>query len=233
LRVTYKEFPDPSNGNQSTVSRGSAFLVDRDRGYFLTAKHVLLGSKVWSTFFPNNPFADLEAAIEDYLYSEKVQITLQADEDAPPIPASLIALDRNSDLALIAVYNLNNITLSQFPALYRPMAMASDIECTNLQVTAVGFTLSPNSTKMRRDNSPFGRATCDFYPKTYYIGGQKYRIPLFNTTAAFKPGFSGGPVLDSDLQVIGVVSGATAPTESQNWFFVPLSAVRSFLSRFR
>jgi len=46
LKVTYKEIPDPNTG-QPTVSIGSAFLIDHERGYVLTAKHVLMGTKIW------------------------------------------------------------------------------------------------------------------------------------------------------------------------------------------
>jgi S1-C subfamily serine protease len=231
LRVVYKDLPDARG--QATVSAGSAFVVDRDRGYFLTAKHVLLGNKVWSTHFPNHIFADLEAAIEDYLNSEKVELRLQTDEDASPTSARLIALDRDSDLALLVVSNPNNITLSQFPALFRNVLIPPDGECSgSFKVAAIGFTNSADPKKLERQGTQFDDATCDFFPKTYLIGGQKYRVALFRTKTAFYPGFSGGPVLDSQMRLAGVVSGA-ALGESKNSFFVPVSAIRSFLARFR
>jgi S1-C subfamily serine protease len=236
LRVTYKDFPDLNNASQPSVSSGSAFLVDRDRRYFLTAKHVLLGSKVWATHFPpNHPFVDLETGIEDYLQSSKVEITLQEGEGAVRIPAKLIALDRHSDLALISVDNPNAITLSlNFPALFQNPRLADSVERTeNIRVAAIGFAESPESGKLERQATEFGDASCVLFPKTYSIGGQKYRVVLFSTKSAFKPGFSGGPVLDTELRLVGVVSGATPPGLMSYSYFVPLSAVRSFLAQFR
>lgn len=236
LKVTYKEFPDPNNGGQPMLSVGSAFLIDRDKGYFLTAKHVLMGKKVWSTYFPKEHlFADLETAIEDYLYQPKnVDIRLQSVDGGASVSADLIALDRTSDLALLSVKGIEDIAVQRYPALFQALTPNSTSECKgSIKVYAIGYTDSLEPGKYQSSATQFARARCGSYPKTYDIGGQKYRIALSSTDAPFRPGFSGGPVLNGDFQLVGVVSGATLGIGGAgSSFFVPVSVVRSFLGRF-
>ena len=235
LRVTYRKFPDANNANQPIVSSGSAYLVDRDRGFFLTAKHVLMGPKDWPSTLQAGNFSDFEAAVENYLGSQDVQISLQANEDGVPIAASLIAMDRTSDLALIAVRNPNLIPLSQFPALFQNPPIAADVDCNGLKVRAIGFGRSPDAKKFERKSTSYESASCDYFSKTYLIGGLKYNIPLFRSSTAFQPGFSGGPVLDEDYRLVGIVSGAVPALagEPKDVFFVPISIVKAFLAKFR
>ena len=226
-----------SSGSMSSV--GSAFLVDRDRGYFLTAKHVLLGDRIWSTVFPaTHSFADLETAIEDHITSSgNVKITLQSSEDQARVSASLIALDRNTDLALIAVNDINAFAVANFPALFKPLQIApARSDCPgSFAISAIGFSQSAQVGRMEINPTIGGYADCRLTPRTYVIGGQKYRVPLLSTAINFFPGFSGGPVLDEAYHVVGVVSGATVAGSNKPTynFFVPVTAVHAFLNRFR
>jgi S1-C subfamily serine protease len=165
-----------------------------------------------------------------------VQITLQASEDSVPIAASLIALDQSSDLALVAVRNPRVMPLANFPALFQNPPIASDMDCSgSIMVRAIGFSSSPDPKKLERKSTKYDSASCDFYPKTYLIGGMKYNIALYRANTAFQPGFSGGPVLDPDHRLVGIVSGAVPALagEPKDVFFVPLSIIKTFLLRYR
>jgi len=228
IRVNY----DPDVAGSKATSKGTAFLVDEQRGYLLTAKHVLLGSKVWSSLLTNHLFSDLESAVEDHL-SRSSLIEIQMSEDDAPVKARLIGLDRNSDLALLAV-NLNSLHLAQFPSIFRSIQLTREATCPdNFSVISVGFRGSGDDTRLEKHSEPvFARADCRLQPNTYFIGGQQYRVALHRTNLKLYPGSSGGPILDNRFELVGVASGAREAGNSLQSYFVPVSAVRAFLSRF-
>ncbi|MCU7374208.1 serine protease [Paucibacter sp. O1-1] len=229
LRVNY----EPTVPGTPSISTGSAFLIDRERGYFITAKHVLVGNRVWSTHLANHAFPDLESAIEDHL-ARNVGITLHASEDATPVTARLIGMDRDSDLAMLAVSDLNLLPLANYDALFRPIPLArAGQPCVDPRIVVLGFQADALGRMLPRPPDDWASASCSLQPNTYRIGELKFRIPLHSTTLALNPGNSGGPVLDQNFEVVGVVSGASTGSLPAQYFFVPVSAVRTFLDRFR
>ncbi|MBC5782618.1 trypsin-like peptidase domain-containing protein [Ramlibacter sp. USB13] len=233
VRVTYDALNNPA---ARPSSFGSGFLVDRDRGFVITAKHVLVGNRDWTSLLQSttNQFANLDTAIEDTL-SRTARIELQTSDGMYPMPTRLVAIDRDSDLALLQITNLNAIQLSNFKALFQAIPLVPEGKgCSDLKVIAIGFQEAGAGVMERRRPDEFTKAECLLQAGTYYIGMLKHRIPLLTTGLKFTAGNSGGPVLNEQFQVVGVVSGAkTNLGDSINNYFVPVSAVRSFLNRFR
>ena len=234
LKVTYTEFKDVNNAGLPMTSRGTAFLIDAGRRYLLTSKHVLVGHKAWSTVLQNHPYPTLEAAVEAYLSSPRVSIQVSSPEEGAILAGRLVALSRDSDLALLTVDSLNAFQITAYESLFKPITIAQANKCDQgFLVSAVGYIDGQNPGAVSQKFSAFSPATCDTVSKDYYIGDQLYRILLNSTGSPFEPGFSGGPVLDGDMHLVGVVSGATnQPGAVNTSFFVPISEVQAFIRRF-
>jgi S1-C subfamily serine protease len=220
-------------GGPPPVSRGAAFLVDAKKGLFLTARHVLVGDRSWSTDLPApNRFLDLDSAIENHLRSTNVKVTLSPGSFGTAVEARVVALDRNSDLALLQAKSIGQIPTANFPGIFTEVPFADRFDCEG-DVSAIGYSDATNPGEYRLDSTKFAPAVCDFAPKAYYVGDILYNFSLYSTSAPFQPGFSGGPVLNQYWEVIGVVSGASVTQAGQSNFFVPSNQVKAFLTRFR
>ena len=71
VSVTYKH-----QGATIAVPKvqGTTFLVDRDLGFFLTSKHVLLGDKAWDLAeLATSDFIDFESAMEGFLTNAVIE----------------------------------------------------------------------------------------------------------------------------------------------------------------
>lgn len=234
VNITHEDPKPDGPAFKPQPSVGTAFLVDKEKGLFVTAKHVLIGDTAWSTLWKNNNgFADLESAIEAYLQSDNARINLSQYQDAAPSRATLIALSRTADLALLSVRNIGSLPVTQHPSLFKHFPFPDRHECGN--ISAIGFSIGPTPGQYVQGNtSPFVPATCNLVSKTYFIGGQKYSFPLYFSSALFEPGFSGGPVLNEQLELVGVVSGATTSVgEKKLNYFVPAAVVKAFVASFR
>lgn len=223
--VIYRDIPALPPG------KGTAFMVDKAKGLFLTARHVLVGDIAWSTRLPTAPNG-LDSEIERYLRSGKVDVQLSMYEGGPPSSAIVVAVSKDSDLALLQLKRPDSLQLAAYPVLSRAIAVKNaDAACD--QVAAIGFSVGPTD-EFVQSNTDYASANCQQLSlKEYFIGDQKHQFGLHSSSAAFKPGFSGGPILNSRLEFVGVVSGATQNAGVRSYsFFVPGSTVRSFLQPF-
>jgi hypothetical protein len=125
--------------------------------------------------------------------------------------------DRSLDLALLQVERRDKL-----PAL----ALGSDESLTELMdLVAFGF---PFGTRLSVEDGRYPAVTVNAGRVTSLRrkGGELYRI---QTDAGVQPGNSGGPVLDLDGKVIGiVVSGVVGSTVN---FAIPVSHITRFLGR--
>jgi hypothetical protein len=212
------------------VFRGSGFLVNRDFGFFITSKHVMLGDIVWDMAeLGRSDFADFESAMEDLLSSPAASITARPYFFDKGIRVRLVAFDRANDLVLLQATNISQLAFYNQSA-FQAIRLGRQRDCVpNMQVIAMGF---PSS-------NPLGRVAitewtpvtdCTLVPQTALIGGRRFRFPLLTTQPVFEAGMSGGPVFDKNIELVGVVAGGLAGGKAS--FFVPVSAVRSFLERY-
>ena len=233
-------YPNIKNADGTVrTSAGTGFLVNKEKRYVITAKHVLLGDRVdWPSRLPDHGFVDLESAIEDYLRAGNIEITGRLDGFNQGVRLTLVALDRTADLALLQATSFRDFGFIAEQPQFRALPMMDKFECAGVMpvgvgpgVFALGYPTPPPGARIEASKHEY--AGCNVVPKTAYAGGLRFRFPLTDTKSDFEPGYSGGPVLDySSLRVVGVVSGATVAAGSSRRFFTPLPAVKSFLSRF-
>jgi S1-C subfamily serine protease len=229
-------------------SHGSGFLVSHNRNYIITAKHVIIGTKPILNLeeLGRTNFIDFESAIEDLFATKEDDIqsifpgtgkivvrpfTLQSKQG---LSATVVAFDRSSDLALLHVKNLTNQAYAN-PTLFRAVRLATRQDCRpGMEIQALGY--KGSNLERSLEMSHLAEVTnCHLTPQTALIGGKYFRIPLYETNAAFDPGMSGGPVIvyDSKLNryyVVGVVGGGV-PKKNRH-YFIPASAVVNLLERF-
>jgi hypothetical protein len=233
----------------SYTSYGTALLVSLNRGWFITAKHVLLGNQVWDLNYIERPdFGDFESAIEDVFTPEnplqlpgKATIKIRPFVSPPSeaLDAIVVAFDRFSDLAILQVANIDNLHNAWFaafkPPILEPARLASGVDCKRgMAIRALG---SPGNSPTRKI-VPSDEGTvldCLLTPRTVSMGGLYFRIPLYETDADFEAGMSGGPVFVEDPAeqwpyVVGIASGGVPGGDAN--YFVPAAAVVDFLERF-
>jgi hypothetical protein len=187
---------------------GSAFCV-HPAGLFVTNRHMLIGRRMHAR--PNCPHK-----LPDV--SEATLILQPGEKDEFELKARLIRDSEEADLALLQVEGEH----SPFPALELG-AVEGLVETA--EVLAFGF--------------PFGKALAvdrSSYPGISVNAGRvtslrrkEGSLDQIQVDAVLNPGNSGGPVLDAQGKVIGVVvSGVVGMGVN---FAIPVSKVRQFLHR--
>jgi hypothetical protein len=237
------------NGTSYHTSHGTGLLVSLNRGWFITAKHVLLGDKVWDlNYLERSDFADFESAMEDLFAPENplerpgtatIKIRPFIDQPSEALDAIVVAFDRSSDLVILQVANIDHLRNKPFvtlkPNIFEVPRLASLTDCRpGMKIRALGYQGdAPN-----RSIQPSNQATisnCLLTPQSILIGGRYFRFPLYKADADFEAGMSGGPVYVDDPNerrppVVGVVSGGV-PSGDED-YYVPAAAVVDFLRRF-
>lgn len=217
-----------SNREIQFESQGSGFIIDSYRNLLITAKHVVMGERVWSPDLEDmdiNKSIDAHSSIEGFIRTFG-KLHIRTEKGTPLIEAELIALDRYSDVALLRYGGKSTLLDTRIGAPFQRVRLARG--CTNgMNIFGAGY---PDSLKGDFDRTLWKQIDdCRLVSTTYDGGLPWYSALLYRSNAAFESGMSGGPVLDQNGRVVGMVAGSTA--NGKRGFIVPVGAIRRFISQ--
>jgi serine/threonine protein kinase len=150
--------------------QGSGTVID-GRGYIVTTDHLISEAA-------NNPTQFKTTVVFN---------------DGKEVPASLVGRDPKTDLAVLKVDNVDNLTVAQLGN--------SDSVHLGDQVTAFGAPQGGRTTVTR------GVVKAVHRPVTVSVDGTEIVIDAIQTGAAINDANSGGPLMDTKNQVIGINDG--------------------------
>jgi S1-C subfamily serine protease len=175
------------------VAQGSGLVVD-GRGYIVTNNHVISDAA-------NNPSQ----------YKTTVVFN-----DGKEVPANLVGRDPKTDLAVVKVDNVDNLTVARFGD--------SDKLRVGDEVIAAGAPLGLRSTVTHGIISALHRPV----PLSGEGSDTDTVIDAVQTDASINHGNSGGPLIDMDSQVIGVNTAGRSLSDSASGlgFAIPVNEVK-------
>ncbi|MDL9946003.1 trypsin-like peptidase domain-containing protein [Gordonia sp. ABSL11-1] len=160
----------------SSVGTGSGFVIDKG-GYIVTNNHVI-------AMAANDRNAKLEAVFFD----------------RKRVPARIVGRDTKTDLAVVKVDNVDNLTVSK-------LGNSDDLQIGQ-EVIAFGSPLGLDRTVTSGIVSALHRPVPlrpDAESDTDAV------IDAIQTDAAINPGNSGGPLVDDEAQVVGINTAGLVP----------------------
>ena len=187
---------------------GSAFCV-HEAGLFVTNRHVLLTRR------PRSPRDDIRKIP---LVKRATLVLSPGEADQREVKAEVLRVSDGFDLALLRVEGMDRA--------YSLLALGSvDNLVETAEVMAFGFPFG-KALAVNRGSYPSISVNAGRVTSLRRRGGTLDRIQI---DAALNPGNSGGPILDTQGKVIGVVvSGVVGMGVN---FAIPVSQLRQFLSR--
>jgi len=193
------------------IATGSGFFVNPD-GLLLTSQHVVAGRE------ERGRLQGAEATLT--LEVQRVEVGLHTTDGPQWLTASVLAADAERDLALLSVTagGLPYLPLGDSDAaaagepttaLGYPLGRAVEVAQRDTPAIVPRLSVSPGSLSARRDDAS---------------GAARY----LQTDATLNPGSSGGPMLDADGYVLGVVEMKLSGGAGLG-FALPVNAVKDFL----
>ncbi|WP_102143627.1 S1C family serine protease [Mycobacterium hubeiense] len=178
--------------SESEGSQGSGVVVD-GRGYIVTNNHVIA-----------------EAASD----LDKYKITVVFN-DGKQVPANLVGTDPDTDLAVLKVSNVDNLTVARLGD--------SDRLRVGDEVIAAGAPLGLRSTDTQGIISALDRAV-----RLPTDSSDDIVIAAVQTDAAINHGNSGGPLIDMHGNVIGINTAGKSLSDSASGlgFAIPVNEVK-------
>ena len=211
LTIDYRDARLPVVRKNVAVGSGSGFVI-APSGLVLTSLHVV---EAEATARENGP--------EQRLDNKRVQVFVGREAGVGAWEAHVVASDPERDLAALQV------TAVELP--YLPLG-DSDAAEAGRPVQVLGFPFGRQTEVARR-------ADADVIPQVSVIAGSLSatraddagETRFLQTDAAIQPGNSGGPMLDEDGYVVGVVRMKLArdATSSGAGFAVAVNEVKDFL----
>ncbi|HVJ49148.1 S1C family serine protease [Desulfitobacterium sp.] len=177
------------NSGMAEVGSGSGFIIDAKNGYIATNNHVIEGAK-------------------------KIVVSLA---DGRNVDATLVGADTRTDLAVIKISEVNNLTGAQF----------GDSEKLQVgePVVAIG---NPGGQEFARSVTA---GVVSAKNRVLEIQGES-SFNLIQTDAAINPGNSGGPLVNYQGQVIGINSAKNAePGYEGMGFAIPITDALPFIQQ--
>ena len=182
--------------SEDKLGRGSGVVVD-GRGYIVTNNHVIA-----------------DAANEPDKFATSVVFS-----DGTEVPATLVGRDRKTDLAVIKVDNVNNLTVGR-------LGNSDDLRVGE-EVIAAGAPLGLVSTVTHGIISALHRS---FYLPPSVSGTDTDTVlDGLQTDAPINQGNSGGPLINMNAEVIGINTAAQSPSGGSIGlnFAIPVNEVKS------
>ena len=175
-------------------SQGSGVIVD-GRGYIVTNNHVISDAA-------SNP--------------SKFKMTVVFN-DGKEVPANLVGRDPKTDLAVLKVDNVDNLTVARFGD--------SDKLQVGEEVIAAGAPLGLRSTVTSGIISALNRPV----PLSGEGSDTDTVIDAVQTDASINHGNSGGPLINMDAQVIGINTAGKSLSDSASGlgFAIPVNEVKA------
>ncbi|MBO0677102.1 trypsin-like peptidase domain-containing protein [Mycolicibacterium sp. S2-37] len=179
--------------SESAGSQGSGVVVD-GRGYIVTNNHVVE-----------------EAAMD----ADKWKLTVVFN-DGKTVPANIVGRDPTTDLAVLKVDNVDNLTVARLGD--------SDKLRVGQEVIAAGAPLGLRSTDTQGIISALDRAV----RLSGEDSGGDTVIAAVQTDAAINHGNSGGPLINMNAEVIGINAAGRSLSDSASGlgFAIPVNEVR-------
>ena len=203
-----------------TLGAGSGFLISPS-GYVLTCDHVVQGGRFRLLIRGELLWVTVKVKRVEVVVPESSEDELA---DSPrAFEATLVGSDPQVDLAVLFVNR------SELP--YLPLGDADALRMGD-QVTVLGF---PGGSNVALEGSPEleipGVSLSSGVVSAFRGGdalGTRWPVRYIQTSAPLNPGQSGGPMLDADGYVVGVVNAKAAKNEGVG-FAIPINVVRRFL----
>ncbi len=211
LRIDYGDARQPVVRRNVEVGTGSGFVIAAS-GLVLTSRHVV-----------ETESSSREGGPELTVENRRIQVFVGSEGSEGAWEAHVVASDAESDLAALQV------TAADLP--YLPMGDSDAIEAGR-PVRLLGFPFG-------RQTEVAKRADSDVIPQVTVTAGSLSAARaddagdtrFLQTDATMLPGNSGGPMLDEDGYVVGVVRMKLShdATSSGAGFTVPVNLVKDFL----
>lgn len=192
--------------NSEGTSSGTGVLIDDKQKLVITNFHVVGDSRAAVIFFPEVENGEPKVSRQYYLDNVK----------RLGIRGKIIATDRKRDLALIQ--------LERLPDGAKALTMAESSVMPSEQVASVG---NPGSTDALWVYT--SGTVRSVYQKQFRTGAGEYNFKVVETQAPINSGDSGGPVLNSEGQLVAVAQ-AIAPNARLVSYCIDISEVKTFLA---
>lgn len=185
------------------LSRGSGWLLDKSRRLVITNHHVVTDRATAQVYFPE--FKNGRPISEKDYYDKK----------AEAIPGEVFLSDPGLDLAVL---RLDSIPESAIAA-----TLADESPSPGDLLHSVG---NPGSSDALWIYTT-GTVRAVYKTKVMYDGGQRVHATVIETQSPINPGDSGGPVVDDQAHVVGVVSSYRTNSRLVS-HFIDITEIKKF-----
>jgi serine protease Do len=200
-------------GGKAALSTGSGSLIDVSQRLILTNFHVVGNEKEVRVFFPQFDKQNKLIATKDHYLQQ-----LKAEGG---LPGTVLYADQKRDLALIQVKKLPPGTMA--------VTMARESVGPGDTVHSIG---NPGASDALWAYTP--GAVKAVYKKAWMVKDRNevhnFEAQVVETTSPVNPGDSGGPLLNSQGELVAVTQGGVVAAQGTISYFIDVSEVRAVLA---